>query len=140
MAGKIVADQIQGTTTTETVDGSSVTIPNVIDTKYVVNGSAKHWTNVNQTPSTPSLEDSFNNSSLTDGGEGDISPVFVSNMSSANYAAGLCCGHSGARFHGDLVNRASMSTSTYRTYWVNTTTAAVNDNDVATTTVHGDLA
>ena len=43
MAGKIIADQIEGTTTTETVDGASVTIPNVVDTKYVVNGSAKAW-------------------------------------------------------------------------------------------------
>ena len=63
MAGKIVADQIQGTTTTETVDGSSVTIPNVIDTKYVVNGTAKVWCAFN-TVTNHSTFDSFNHLSV----------------------------------------------------------------------------
>ena len=70
MAGKIVADQIQGTTTTETVDGSSVTIPNVIDTKFVVNGSAKGWCHANQV--SVGITDSFNVSSIADGFTGAI--------------------------------------------------------------------
>jgi len=64
MAGKIVADQIEGTTTTETVDGASVTIPNVIDTKYVVNGSSKAW--LTCVGDNTAIDDSLNVSSLTD--------------------------------------------------------------------------
>ena len=84
MAGTIVADQIQGTTTTETVGGSSVTIPNTVDTKYVVNGSAKVWCAFN-TVTSHSIFDSFNSSSLTDnaGSGGDTTISFISNMAAA---------------------------------------------------------
>ena len=69
MAGKIIADQIEGTTTTETVDGASVTIQNAIDTKYVVNGSGKAWAHFNGT-GTAAINESFGTSSLTDNAEG----------------------------------------------------------------------
>jgi len=101
--------------------------------------AAKQWCSVDQTGFT--VNDSFNTTSVTDNGTGDFNPNFTNNMGGANdYAVALCCGDGGARFHGDVVNKAAVTTSTYRTYWVNTTNAAVNDNDIATTTVHGDLA
>lgn len=101
--------------------------------------AAKQWCAVNQTGFT--VNDSFNTASVTDNGTGDFNPNFTNNMGSANgYSIALCCGDGGARFHGDVVAAAAVTTSTYRTYWVNTTNAAVNDNDIATTTVHGDLA
>ena len=133
---EIITDKLTGKTTAKTV---TVTV-GASATQSLEQGLAKHWTNVDQTTSTPIIEDSFNNSSVTDSGTGDYSPVFVNNMSNANYAVALCCGDSGARFHGDVVNKSSVTASTYRTYWVNTTNAAVNDNSIATTTVHGDLA
>ena len=86
MAGKIIADQIEGTTTTETVGGVSVTIPNVIDTKYVVNGSAKAWVNFNGT-GTVAINGSFSTSSLTDIDTGDYQINFLSATSDAFYSA-----------------------------------------------------
>ena len=65
MAGKIIADQIEGTTTTETVDGASVTIPNAIDTKYVVNGTLKAWAGTLDATGT-TINNSLNVSSKTD--------------------------------------------------------------------------
>ena len=84
MAGKIVADQIQGTTTTETVDGSSVTIANVIDTKFVVNGSAKQWSNYSGAGTT--FRDSFNTSSATDNDTGQYTITLTSAMSTNDNA------------------------------------------------------
>jgi hypothetical protein len=92
MAGKIIADQIQGTTTTETVGGVSVTIPNVIDTKYVVNGSAKAWIHFDAhgdaaVSGTPITRDSLNNTTLGDDGNGDYTANFVSNFANGFYSS-----------------------------------------------------
>ena len=73
MAGKIIADQIEHSTA-----GS-------LNTSYVVQGSAKAWTNFNTTPSTPAIEGSFNVSSLTDNNT-EVSFNLTSAMSDAFYA------------------------------------------------------
>ena len=83
MAGKIVADTIEGTTTTETVDGSLVTIPNSVDTKYVVNGTIKAWGHVDHSGDT--IPDSFGISSLADDGTGLKDYNFISAFSTASY-------------------------------------------------------
>jgi len=72
MAGKIVADTLEHSTA-----GS-------IATNYVVNGSAKAWTNGQADGS--ALRDSFNIASLTDGGTGIYTHTFTSAMSNANYS------------------------------------------------------
>ena len=65
MAGKIVADTFEGTTSTETVSGASVTIPTSVASKYVVNGTLKAWAStVDQTGTT--ISNSLNVSSKTD--------------------------------------------------------------------------
>ncbi len=101
-------------------------------------GLAKHWSNINQT-GTAALSDSFNASSVTDNGTGDMNPQFTNNMNNAAYSVPLSCGDPGARYYGDLVSAASVQTSTYRTFWTNTSGSA-NDMDVSTSVVHGDLA
>jgi len=75
MAGKIIADTLQGTTTTETVNGVSVTIPNTVDMKYVVNGSAKAWCYGVGT-GTIAINDSFNVASISDSGTGEYGNNF----------------------------------------------------------------
>ena len=85
MAGKIVADTIEGTTTSETRDGASVTIPNSIDTKFVVNGSAKAWFNFNGSGDV-ALSDSFNMSSVADNTTGTYTPAITSAMGNTDYA------------------------------------------------------
>ena len=65
MAGKIVADTFEGTDSTETVSGASVTIPTSVASKYVVNGTLKAWAaTVNSTGTT--ISNSLNVSSKTD--------------------------------------------------------------------------
>ena len=65
MAGRIVADTFEGTSSTETVSGVSVTIPTSVGSKYVVNGTLKAWAStVDNTGST--ISNSLNVSSKTD--------------------------------------------------------------------------
>ena len=109
-------------------------------TQNTVQGLAKQWVSLDQT-GTAAINDSFNTASVTDNATADFNPNFANNMNSANgYAVSLCCGDDGGRFHGDVVNKTAVTSSTYRTYWVNTTNASENDNSIATSIVHGDLA
>ena len=58
-----------------------------VDTTYVINGSAKAWNNVNGT-GTIASRDSFNISSISDTGTGDITHSFTNSMNSTeNFAA-----------------------------------------------------
>ena len=74
MAGKIIADQIQSTTA------------GTLDTKYVVDGSAKAWVNFVGT-GTVSISNSLNVASLTDNGTGDYSVSFSSSMANTNWSS-----------------------------------------------------
>lgn len=65
MAGKIVADTFEGTDSTETVSGSSVTIPTSVASKYVVNGTLKAWSGTLDSTGT-TISNSLNVSSKTD--------------------------------------------------------------------------
>jgi hypothetical protein len=137
MASQLKVDTLTGVTTAGSID---VTGEGNSTTTNLQQGLAKQWVSLDQT-GTAAINDSFNTASVTDNGTGDFNSTFANNMNSANgYAVSLCCGDSGARFHGDIVNKAAVTSSTYRTYWVNTTDAAENDNDIATSIVHGDLA
>ena len=148
MAGKIVADQIQGTTTTETVDGSSVTIPNVIDTKYVVNGTAKVWCAFN-TVTNHSTFDSFNSSSLTDnaGSGGDTTISFISNMAAAKsyIVTGVMADASdvtNAVYSSQPKQDDSVATSSLRVVhaFAQASSAGVGDIAYNCNVIHGDLA
>lgn len=65
MAGKIVADTFDGTDSTETVSGVSVTIPTSVGSKYVVNGTLKAWASTVDSTGT-TISNSLNVSSKTD--------------------------------------------------------------------------
>ena len=60
---------------------------NSIGMSYVAEGSAKAWSNYNQT--TPTVNDSFNVSSVTDVSNGKHTVNFTSSMASTNYAAAV---------------------------------------------------
>ena len=139
MAGKIITDQIEGTTTTETVGGVSVTIPNVIDTKFVVNGSAKGF-EIHDNDETTVLE-SINISSITDGNTGICSPVFISNMATANYFTSASTGNENASFGicSSVRYNAAATTSTY-TYQIMNSANAAADRENTMSCNHGDLA
>ena len=139
MAGKIIADQIEGTTTTETVGGVSVTIPNVIDTKYVVNGSAKAF-EIHDNDSVTVIE-SINISSITDGTTGICSPVFINNMSSVNYFTAGSTGDetSSTGYVASVRDNAAATTSTY-TYRTVNSAGSPTDRDNTMSCNHGNLA
>jgi len=65
MAGKIVADTFEGTDSTETVSGASVTLPTSVGSKYVVNGTLKAWASTVDSTGT-TISNSLNVSSKTD--------------------------------------------------------------------------
>ena len=73
--GKIKADTLEHSTS-----GS-------VDTKFVVEGSAKAWVNYSQTDNT--VRDSLNIASVTDTSAGVHTYVFSNNMSNANWAGGF---------------------------------------------------
>ena len=91
MAGKIVADQIEHSTA-----GS-------VDTQYVVNGSAKAWSNVDNT-GTIGIGDSFNVSSATDEANGQYKASYTNNMSNTLYA------WAGSMYHSTSVLAAVANT------------------------------
>ena len=70
--GKIKADTLEHSTA-----GS-------LDTKFVVNGSAKAWGNI--ASGGASINDSFNVSTFTDSGTGDGDANFSSSFSDANFS------------------------------------------------------
>jgi len=53
-----------------------------IDTSYLFNGSVKNWQNHS---SGTTLDDSFNQSSLTDNGTGDYTMTFINSMVNTDY-------------------------------------------------------
>ena len=73
--GKIKADTLEHSTA-----GS-------LDTKFVVQGSAKAWVHFNQTDSGHSADASLNISSITDSGAGRSDPVFTNGFSSIEFVA-----------------------------------------------------
>jgi len=71
--GKIKADTLEHSTS-----GS-------VDTKFVVEGSAKAWAFI-EGDGTPSITGSFNVASLTDEAAGVVRANFTNNMSNANFS------------------------------------------------------
>tara|TARA_Y100000356_G_scaffold17240_1_gene12214 strand:- start:52 stop:441 length:390 start_codon:yes stop_codon:yes gene_type:complete len=126
--GKIKADTLEHSTS-----GS-------VDTKFVVEGSAKAWMRYNQ--ATPAVGDSLNNSSVTDVSTGRFTFNYSSSFGNANYANNGCAGYPGSNekplilgYCSDL-NITTSATDFRTVYHENTATDA---NNVSTSTL-GDLA
>ena len=146
MAGKIVADQIQGTTTTETTGAGSVTIPNTINTKFVVNGSAKAWGVFDSTGSGSAVvRDSINVSSMTENDTADDTFTLINAFSSTNISiAGSAAektstSQTAARFlcrDADTLGSASAP----RVFCRTTSNSAGDFQDGSSFVMHGDLA
>ena len=110
-----------------------------IDTSYIYNGVAKSWCNY-ASASSFTINDTFNVTSVTDGGAGAGQPQFTNNMANANYS----------HTHGDYTsdrNDVQVSGSagnapaagTIRIQCVQTGNSP-DDADHACITIHGDLA
>jgi len=139
MAGKIVADTIEGTTTTETVDGSSVTIPNSVDTKYVVNGSAKAW--LDKPTDGASITDSFAVSSLGDDDTGDFTVNVTTSFATAFFAPmGSCQNASSSALFNYVVETRTTSSWYGSTFYVTSTVNVTPLDRITHTAAFGDLA
>ena len=144
MAGKIIADQIEGTTTTETVDGASVTIPNAIDTKYVVNGSAKAWVNFNGT-GTVAVRDSFNITSLSDNDPADYTISYASSLANDDYSiSGISANMASTMSQIWIADSAYVASGSFRmlTLYVSNTSGGggATDQTFVSVQIQGDLA
>ncbi len=146
MAGTIVTDQIQGTTTTETTDAGSVTIPNTINTKFVVNGSAKAWGVFDSAGSGSAVvNDSINVSSMTENATADDTFTLINAFSSINIsiagsaAEKTSASQTAARF---LCRDADSlgSASAPRVFSRTTSNATGEFQDGSSFVMHGDLA
>ena len=118
--GKIKADTLEHSTA-----GS-------LDTKFVVEGSAKVWHT--GTADGTSLEDSFNVASLTDTAPGKQTINISSAMSNDDYSAMATCNN-------NTLICTRISSKATGSYASTMSTPGNTDTDVRnSTTVHGDLA
>jgi hypothetical protein len=132
----LVIDTIQGKTTAGSInvrgEGSNNT--------NLQQGLAKGWSEWNGT-GTIAINDSFNFSSLTDGGTGDCTVTMATSMSSINYAViGSNIGSTSSYYNSFVASRGfSKTASTYRTRFMHDT-GTTYDQNVGQTIVSGDLA
>ncbi len=126
--GKIKADTLEHSTA-----GS-------LDTKFVVQGSAKAWVNFNMS-GTAAIVKSFNISGLVDGGTGTATNSFVSSFSDADYCQtiGGDYNKTGSQNGIYLPTNVTLATGSLatETVWYNGT---LNDTNYNTWTLAGDLA
>jgi len=132
----LVIDTIQGKTTAGSVnvrgEGSNNT--------NLQQGLTKGWSEYNGT-GTVAINDSFNFSSLTDGGTADYTVTMATSMSSINYVVvGSNIGSTSAYYNSFMASRGFTKTaSAYRTRFIHADESS-NDMNVSQTMVSGDLA
>ena len=135
--------RINANAITATSEGGTV---NKIDLRQ---GSAKFWVNYHHTSGTPSANDSFNVSSLSDRGTGRTAISINNNMNNANFAGGGMAGHdSGTGSSGKTAQIERQSGLPFTTgsvavqtvYDPGPTISDVTDDSRAIFVFHGDLA
>jgi hypothetical protein len=137
MAGKILADTFQGTDSTETVSGASVTIPTSVASKYVVNGTLKAWAGtLDSTGAT--INNSLNVSSKTDeSGAGVFTYALINAAAEQMDASALSAlGGGAARF----IRIASNATTTTNFQLVSVSSSGSNENGSHNWMFAGELA
>lgn len=121
---------------TSTAGSIAITGEGNSTTTNLQQGLAKQWVRFDGTGLT--VEDSFNESSVTDNGTGDYSPVLTSSMSSENYSPL----YSSAQYH-ELIGNNGGTTGTlasgYKINIRNSSNSAADTGRVSTS-VLGDLA
>jgi len=122
--GKIKADQIEHSTA-----GS-------LDTQYVVNGSAKAWSQVKQTD-TFAVNDSFNISSGVDVTTGVARMNLSASFANTTFS-GHCTNDSSGWGHNGCID--DVSTSRYDMYQMQTDTTGAADTPRTQSVAFGDLA
>ena len=123
-------------TGTSTAGSIAITGEGNSTTTNLQQGLAKQWVRFDGTGLT--VEDSFNESSVTDNGTGDYSPVLTSSMSSENYSPL----YSSAQYHELIGNNGGTTGTLASGYKINIRNSSnlAADTGRVSTSVLGDLA
>ena len=129
-SGGVKTDKLTGITTAGSI---SVVGEGNSTTTNLQQGLAKHWSNFKMA-GTFVLNDSFNQSAVTDAGAGTAAPVFTNNMANTTYSDVAMSTE--ITTSGDLNNKTA---ATYRIYGLNSSNSASDPTENCTIVV-GDLA
>ena len=110
---------------------------NSVATSFVANGSAKGWSRIPDTHD--SLTDSFNASSISDGGTGQATISLSSSMSDGNYCGASGSGHIGSGTTTKHTYVKDLTASNYVVF-AGDTTANTNQDYGGSYSIFGDLA
>ena len=135
MASVLKVDSITGVTTAGSI---SVTGEGNSTTTNLQQGLAKAWVNLNGT-GTIAARDSFNLSSLTDNGTGDISVNFSSSMSNDDYSQSGSSSSGAVSGTDTWINAYAWATG-YVSVGTNHSSQNLLDRAYVNVNVHGDLA
>jgi len=137
MASILKVDTITGVATAGSI---AVTGEGNSTTTNLQQGLGKAWCNFDGS-GTASITDSFNVSSLSDGGTGDYTHTFTNSMANGTYTLGGACHDDGGNFglFVTIKSNTGLATGTCKTYILNHSNS-VRDPDIGTFAIHGDLA
>jgi len=134
MASELKVDKFTGVTTAGSID---VTGEGNSTTTNLQQGLAKSWSNTEQA-SSYSTRDSFNLSSIADGGTGKTQLTFANAFANANHASTALASNLN-NFVGNDIETAAQSTTTVN-FCVIDGSNSLEDSSVLTSSTHGDLA
>tara|TARA_R100000329_G_scaffold86909_2_gene73259 strand:+ start:1072 stop:1443 length:372 start_codon:yes stop_codon:yes gene_type:complete len=86
------------------------------------------------------FDETFNTSSTTDNGNGDISYALTSNMSNANFPASGECGGDFSAYYTRMNSHAGSTASSIRVRSSNSSTFSLGTSFRLSSIIHGDLA
>jgi DUF4097 and DUF4098 domain-containing protein YvlB len=137
MASQLKVDTLTGVTTAGSI---AVTGEGNSTTTNLQQGLCKSWINFDMVSSF-SARDSFNHSSETDNGTGDITLTVTNSFSNINYSHAMMGGHSSTSLIAVMqpINLAAPTTSTAR-YQIAYVNATLYDADLNCIWNAGDLA
>ena len=137
MASELKVDKFTGVTTAGSI---SVTGEGNSTTTNLQQGLTKHFVNLDGTASSDYVRDSFNNTSITDGGTGDYKCVFTNAMASNGYVHTVAAG-SGSGHTATLYSLGQNLTVSCRIYVLeHVSGVGVTDDVLVVGEVAGDLA
>lgn len=128
--GKIKADTLEHSTA-----GS-------LDTKFVVQGSAKAWCNFIGT-GTAAINRSSNSSGLTDNGTGDYTVSFTTSLVDNNFSFAMAANQTvtgTGMVTGDSGHQTTLTSGSIRWGFTGSSSNAITDVATGSVMVHGDLA
>tara|TARA_Y100001937_G_scaffold126214_1_gene194940 strand:+ start:2201 stop:2572 length:372 start_codon:yes stop_codon:yes gene_type:complete len=117
-------------TTVQTSAGGAVTLTKLNPAKAYVQFSDDDGT----------FDETFNTSSTTDNGNGDISYGLSSNMSNANFPASGEAGGDFSSFFSRIISHSGSTASTIRFRCTNNATHTTSQGFRMSSIIHGDLA